>query len=149
MSEESRIAGTHVESEVPPDQGINIGSADLKDVKDGDTVNLMVRRPNQIKAVDQSFKVSRQPGGGLLLTPVDVPSEENKERRRQLAKAIVASHAKEIMEQALVATEEALARKPEEKLTKMKEQGDKGEKATMKTRKGCMSLAVGGEEVIL
>ena len=148
MSEASRVPGTNIENEVPPNQGINISSLDAKDLKDGDTIYLMVKKPNKISAVEQSFKISKGEAGKFVLSPLEVDVTDV-QRRKELAKAIVQSHSAEIMEQALVATEEALARKPAEKLEKMQAKGKAGARAKVSTKKGCMFLDIGGEETVL
>lgn len=160
MSEQTRVPGTGIDlGELPPNQGITIGAAEAGDVKDGDVVYLMIKRPNQVRAVNQAFKIAKvvipgkKPGEskiGYNLVPVEESPEEDKERKREIAKAIVARHRDEIMEQAVAATEEALTRKPIEKLEKMKVQSDKPEvKAKVGTRRGCMFLTLGDEETLL
>ncbi len=148
MSEEARIPGTNIETEVPPNQGVTIRQGDYKDLKDGDVVFLLQRKPNEVKAMQVPFKVELV-NGEIKLKPIEQEDLSDLETRKELAKAIVQSHKEEIMEQAVQVTEEALARKPKEKLEAMAQETKKGGKAKMGTRKGCVFLEIGKEETVL
>ncbi len=149
MSEEARIPGTDLTTEVPPNQGVRIKAELPKNIKEGEIVWLMAKRPNEIAAVDVPFKVTRL-GSKLILEPVAAEDEKaTEEKRRELARAIVQTHRNEIMEEAVKATGEALTRKPVEKLERMKAKSDEGARAKVGTRRGCMFLDIGGEETIL
>lgn len=160
MSEESRLPGTNVDlGEMPPNQGMTIGAMESADLKDGDVIYMMVKKPNQVRAVNQAFKLVRvvvpgkKPGESKVefrLQQVEAEEpEEEKNRRREIARAIVAKHKDEIMAEAVAATEEALARKPADKLEKMRDQSDKGAKAKVTSKRGCMFLTIGEEETLL
>jgi hypothetical protein len=148
MSEETRIAGTKIKNESPPKQGVTIRNLELDEVSEGSTVYLLRKGPNELAALERPFKVIKV--GDQLVLQATTDELPEPERRRELAKAIVRSHIEEIKEQAVAATEEALARKPVEKLEKMQAAGKKGGKAKVTSQKGCMFLQIGEtEETVL
>lgn len=147
MDASLKIAGTNVENEVPPDQGIKIHQTKAKDLKDGDIVHLLTKKPNKYGVSEVPFKVLMV-DGKITLEEVKEVDSSDAEQRKELARSIVAAHREEIMEQAVQATEEALSRKPVEKLQALKEKG-KTNKAKVSTKKGCMFLEFGPEQTLL
>ncbi len=145
--EETRVPGTRIKNESPPNQGVTIRSKDAKELKEGQTVYVISKGPNEVAAVETPYKLVKV-GDQLVLQAIE-GTPKDAEQRRNLARSIVAAHRQEIMDEAVAATEEALARKPLEKLEKMEAAGKKGGKAKMASKKGCVFLTIGEEETVL
>ena len=134
--------------EIKPEGGFNLKLIERHELKMFDNVLVMKKDDNGIYAIKGVFKVLENNKDEIRLA-------ENKEElgdpkvRKALAHAIVEMNKEALIQQSLIVTEEALARKSTSKLKSFLNKKNAGHKLELKTRVGCVYMKIGDEETVL